>query len=75
MVKDCEKLEEKTETDAQKGKPTQKKVYPECGACGNKIHHEERGWQGADALLKPKLNRPEDSSDNSPDFRSTKTAI
>ena len=31
MVKDCEKLKKKKEKDAQQGKQTQKKTYPECG--------------------------------------------
>ena len=63
MVEDCEKLKKK-EKDAQIGKPTQKTVYPECGTCGKKKHFEERCWQGAGTHLKPKRNRPEDSSDN-----------
>ena len=66
MVKDCEKLKKKKEKDAQQGKSTQKKTYPECGTCGKKNHPEERCWQGAGAHLKPKRTRPEDSTDNSP---------
>ena len=42
MVKDCEKLKKKKEKDAQQGKSTQKKTYPECGTCGKKNHPEER---------------------------------
>ena len=42
MVKDCEKLKKKKEKDAQQGKQTQKKTYPECGTCGKKNHPEER---------------------------------
>ena len=45
MVKDCEKLKKKKEKDAQQGKQTQKKTYPECGTCGKKNHPEERCWQ------------------------------
>ena len=41
MVKDCEKLKKKKEKDAQQGKQTQKKTYPECGTCGKKNHPEE----------------------------------
>ena len=63
MVKDCEKLKKKKEKDAQQGKSTQKKTYPECGTCGKKNHPEERCWQGAGAHLKPKRTRPEDSND------------
>ena len=66
MVKDCEKLKKKKEKDAQQGKSTQKKTYPECGTCGKKNHPEERCWQGAGAHLKPKRTRPEDSNDNKP---------
>ena len=36
MVKNCEKLKKKKEKDAQQGKSTQKKTYPECGTCGKK---------------------------------------
>ena len=53
MVKDCEKLKKKKEKDAQQGKQTQKKTYPESGTCGKKNHPEERCWQGAGAHLKP----------------------
>ena len=53
MIKDCEKLKSKKEKDAQHGKQTQKKTYPECGTCGKKNHPEERCWQGAGAHLKP----------------------
>ena len=66
MVKECEKLKKKKEKDAQQGKSTQKKTYPECGTCGKKNHPEERCWQGAGAHLKPKRTRPEDSTDNKP---------
>ena len=34
MVEDCEKLEKKKEKDAQQGKTTQKKTYPQRGTCG-----------------------------------------
>ena len=34
IVRDCEKLKKKKEKDAQQGKQTQKKTYPECGTCG-----------------------------------------
>ena len=44
MVKDCEKLKKKKEKDAQQGKQTQKKTYPECGTCSKKNHPEERCW-------------------------------
>ena len=54
MVNDCEKLKKKKEKDAQHGKSTQKKTYPECGTCGKKNHPKERCWQGAGAHLKPK---------------------
>ena len=64
MVKDCEKLKKKKEEDAQQGKSTQKKTYPECSTCGKKNHPDERCWQGASAHLKPKRTRPEDSTDN-----------
>ena len=40
MVKDCKKLKKKKEK-VQQGKPTQKKVYAECGTCGKKNHPEE----------------------------------
>ena len=63
MVKDCEKLKKKKEKDAQKGKPTQKKTYPECGTCGKTNHPEERCWKGAGAHLRPKRNKPNDNSD------------
>ena len=72
MIKDCEKLKEKKEKDAQQGKSTQKKTYPECGTCGNKNHPEERWWQGAGAHLKPKRTRPEDSTDNKPNSKAQK---
>ena len=72
MVHHCEKLKKKKETDAQQGKPTQKKTYPKCGTCGKANHPEERCWQGAGAHLKPKRNRPEDSSDNDSDFKALK---
>ena len=51
---------------------TQKKTYPECGTCGNKIHPEERCWQGAGAHLKPTRTRPEDSNDNKPNSKAQK---
>ena len=69
MVKDCEKLKKKKEKDAQQGKQTQKKTYPECGTCGKKNHPEERCWQGAGAHLKPKRTRSEDSNDNKPNTK------
>ena len=72
MVKDCEKLKKKKEKDAQQGKSTQKKTYPECGTCGKKNHPEERCWQGAGAHLKPKRTRPEDSTDNKPNPKAQK---
>ena len=52
MVKDCEKLKKKKEKDAQQGKQTKKKTYPECGTCGKKNHPEERCWQGAKVLVR-----------------------
>ena len=70
MVKDCEKLKKKKEKDAQQGKTTQKKTYPNCGKTN---HPEERCWQGAGAHLKPKRTRPEDSSDNDPDSKTLKS--
>ena len=72
MVKDYEKLKKKKEKDAQQGKSTQKKTYPECGTCGKKNHPEERCWQGGGAHLKPKRTRPEDSNDNKPDSKAQK---
>ena len=72
MIKDCEKLKKKKEKDAQQGKSTQKKTYPECGTCGKKNHPEERCWQGAGAHLKPKRTRPEDSTDNKPNPKAQK---
>ena len=72
MVKNCEKLKKKKEKDAQQGKSTQKKTYPECGTCGKKNHPEERCWQGAGAHLKPKRTRPEDSTDNKPNPKAQK---
>ena len=72
MVKDCEKLKKKKEKDAQQGKSTQKKTYPECGTCGKKNHPEERCWQGAGAHLKPKSTRPEDSTENKPNSKAQK---
>ena len=72
MVKDCEKPKKKKEKDAQQGKSTQKKTYPECGTCGKKNHPEERCWQGAGAHLKPKRTRPEDSNDNKPNSKAQK---
>ena len=72
MVKDCEKLKKKKEKDAQQGKSTQKKTYPECGTCGKKNHPEERCWQGAGAHLKPKHTRPEDSTENKPNPKAQK---
>ena len=73
MVKDCKKLKKKKEKDAQQGKSTQKKTYPECGTCGKKNHPEERCWQGAGAHLKPKRTRPEDSTDNKPNPKAQKS--
>ena len=58
------KTEKEKEKDAQQGKSTQKKTYPECGTCGKKNHPEERCWQVAGAHLKPKRTRPEDSTEN-----------
>ena len=72
MVKDCKKLKKKKEKDAQQGKSTQKKTYPECGTCGKKNHPEERCWQGSGAHLKPKRTRPEDSTDNKPNSKAQK---
>ena len=72
MVKDSKKLKKKREKDAQQGKSTQKKTYPECSTCGKKNHPEERCWQGAGAHLKPKRTRQEDSSDNHPDSKAPK---
>ena len=72
MVKDCEKLKKKKEKDAQQGKSTQKKTYPECGTCGKKNHPEERCWQVAGAHLKPKRTRPEDSTENKPNPKAQK---
>ena len=68
MVKNCEKVKKKKEKDAQQSKPTQKKVYSESGTCGKKSP-EERCWQGTGAHLKPKRNRPEDSSNNNSDSK------
>ena len=72
MVKDCEKLKKKKEKDAQQGKSTQKKTYPECGTCGKKNHPEERCWQGAGAHLKPKRTRPDDANDGKPTSKAQK---
>ena len=72
MVKDCEKLKKKKEKDAQQGKSTQKKTYPECGTCGKKNHPEERCWQGAGAHLKHKRTRPDDSTENKPNPKAQK---
>ena len=72
MVKDREKLKKKKEKEAQQGKSTQKKTYPECGTCGKKNHPEERCWQGAGAHLKPKRTRPEDSTENKPNPKAQK---
>ena len=72
MVKDCEKLKKKKEKDAQQGKQTQKKTYPECGTCGKKNHPEERCWQGAGAHLKPKRTRPDDANDGKPTSKAQK---
>ena len=72
IVKDCEKLKKKKEKDAQQGKQTQKKTYPECGTCGKKNHLEERCWQGAGAHLKPKRTRPDDANDGKPNSKAQK---
>ena len=72
IVKDCEKLKKKKEKDAQQGKQTQKKTYPECGTCGKKNHPEERCWQGAGAHLKPKRTRPDDANDGKPNSKALK---
>ena len=72
MVKDCEKLKKKKEKDAQQGKQTQKKTYPECGTCGKKNHPEERCWQGAGTHLKPKRTRPDDANDGKPNSKAQK---
>ena len=72
MVKDCEKLKMKKEKDAQQGKSTQKKFYPECGTCDKKNHPKERCWQGAGAHFKPKRIRSEDSNDNKPNSKAQK---
>ena len=58
--------------DAQQGKQTQKKTYPECGICGKKNPPEERCWQGAGAHLKPKRTRSEESNDNKPNSKAPK---
>ena len=70
--KDCEKLKKKKEKDAQQGKQTQKKTYPECGTYGKKNPPEERCWQGAGAHLKPKRTRSEESNDNKPNSKAPK---
>ena len=72
IVKECEKLKKKKEKDAQQGKQTQKKTYPECGTCGKKNHPEERCWQGAGAHLKPKRTRPDDANDGKPNPKAQK---
>ena len=72
MVKDCEKMKQKKEKDAQQGKTTQKKTYPKCGTCGKTNYPEERYWQATGAHLKPKRTRPEDSADNDPDSKASK---
>ena len=72
IVKDCEKLKKKKEKDAQQGKQTQKKTYPECGTCGKKNHPEERCWQGAGAHLKPKRTRPDDANGGKPNSKAQK---
>ena len=72
MVKDCEKLKKKKEKDAQQGKQTQRKTYPECGTCGKKNHPEERCWKGAGAHLKPKRTRPDDANDGKPNSKAQK---
>ena len=72
MIKEWEKLKKKKEKDAQQGKQTQKKTYPEFGTCGKKNHPEERCWQGAGAHLKPKRTRPEDSTDHKPNSKAQK---
>ena len=72
IVKECEKLKKKKEKDAQQGKQTQKKTYPECGTCGKKNHPEERCWQGAGAHLKPKRTRPDDANDGKPNSKAQK---
>ena len=73
MVNDCEKLKKKKKKDAQKRKPTQKKVYPQCGTCGKKSQPKEECWQDAGAHLKPKRTRLEDPQYNSTSsgFKST----
>ena len=55
-----------------KAKLPRKKTYPKCGTCGKTNHPEERCWQGAGAHLKPKRTRPEGSSDNNPDSKTSK---
>ena len=72
MVRDCEKPKKKKEKDAQQGKQTQKKTYPECSTCGKKNHPEERCWQGAGAHLKPKRTRPDDANDGKPTSKAQK---
>ena len=72
MVKDCKKLKKKKEKDAQQGKQTQKKTYPECGTCGKKNHPEESCWQGPAAHLKPKRTRPDDANDGKPTSKAQK---
>ena len=37
MVNDCGKLKRKKEKDAQQGKPTQKKTYPKCPTCVDRV--------------------------------------
>ena len=58
MVKDCEKLKKKKEKDAQQGKSTQKKTYPECGTCGKKNHPEKNVGKVPVRILNPNALGP-----------------
>ena len=66
IVKNCEKLKKKKEREAQNGKTTQRKTYPECGTCGKTNHPEERCWKGAGAHLRPKRNKTDKPKEDDP---------
>ena len=55
MVKDCENLIKKIEKDAQQGKSTQKKTYPECGTCGKKNHRKKDVGKAQARILSPSV--------------------
>ena len=53
MVKDCEKLKKKKDKDAQQGKSTQKKTYPECGTVAKRTTRRKDVGKAPVHILNP----------------------